>query len=215
MMKQVADDTAKTVAEVTGVQGDDMREKIAMSIVNVLDLFASGGFDAIASFVEQQVPAEQQEKTLSAYVRMVQTAIAAVYLEVLKQEGVDLAQGVDDEKADWFDAALQAMTNLPAYGAPFYASLKSFEHVEASGLQITRKPGQDVFYLGCVMLMIGVFLMFYTLQRRFWLQLVPTDQGSLVLLAGSGQRNPREFNNEFNKISSLIDSRLGQYPDQS
>ena len=40
--------------------------------------------------------------------------------------------------------------------------------MEASGLQVTYSGGAVVVYAGFALLIIGVFLMFYTSFRRLW-----------------------------------------------
>jgi cytochrome c biogenesis protein len=40
--------------------------------------------------------------------------------------------------------------------------------VKASVLQVTRSPGKKVVYLGCLLLVLGIFSMFYIRERRIW-----------------------------------------------
>ena len=97
------------------------------------------------------------------------------------------------------------MSNLPFYGSPWYIQLKTFKQIEASGLQITRSPGQDVVYLGRIMLTIGVFLLFYVAQRRIWILVKPLESGkNEIILAGSTNRNPHDFDKYFEHLSSAF-----------
>ena len=104
-----------------------------------------------------------------------------------------------------------AMTNLAAiskYGAPFYVQLESFEHREASGLQITRSPGKNIVYLGCVMLIIGIFMMFYIMPQRLWLMVKPLDGKLQLILAGSGLRNKEDFSKHFVELTKAFELKV-------
>ena len=80
--------------------------------------------------------------------------------------------------------------------------LAEFKHRESSGIQITRHPGQNIFYLGCLMLIVGIFMMFYISYQRVWLILKPDDEKLMITFAGSGNRNQRDFAEEFEKLAS-------------
>jgi len=141
--------------------------------------------------------------------------IGGLYVEVLRAEGVNLEQGVGEPDAQFFDDAMNALAVLGNYGSPFYLQLADFKHIEATGLQITRAPGKDVVYLGCVMLMLGVFMMFYLHHRRVWVWLAEREGKTVVLLAGSGHRNRTEFEREFTALQAELEKLLPQANDAS
>jgi cytochrome c biogenesis protein ResB len=102
---------------------------------------------------------------------------------VLREEGVDVEQGVGEREEAFFNDAVSALAALPSYGSPFYLQLTGFQQVEASGLQVTHSGGVSVVYTGFALLVIGVFIMFYTSHRRVWAWLAieegidPADSG--------------------------------------
>jgi cytochrome c biogenesis protein len=104
----------------------------------------------------------------------------------------------------FFQDAVDAVSSLSRYGAPVYLHLVDYEHVEASGLQVTYSPGKPIVYLGCAFLIIGVFLLFYLPQRRFWAIIKKKDKGTEVLLAGMSNRNPREFELFFEQTAEQL-----------
>lgn len=61
-----------------------------------------------------------------------------------------------------------------SYGTPYFLQLENFEHKEASGLQLTKSPGEKWVYLGSVLLVLGIFSMLYIRERRIWLFLKPS-----------------------------------------
>ncbi len=78
--------------------------------------------------------------------------------------------------------------------------LKSFEEVKASVLQVTRSPGKKVVYLGCLLLVLGVFSMFYIRERRLWIWLKDDAATTTILMALSSQRKTLDFEKEFEQL---------------
>ena len=100
----------------------------------------------------------------------------------------------------WFVRdSLAALSDSFFYGSPVYLQLKRFEEVKASGFQLTRAPGQNIVYGGCILLMLGVFAMFYIRERRLWLLLKPAhaDTPACVLVAMSSNRRNLDFEQEY------------------
>jgi len=96
------------------------------------------------------------------------------------------------------------------YGSPVFLHLTGFDHIEASGLMITKSPGQGVVYFGSIMLTIGIFLMFYVAHRRCWLWVTPAGEDrSRVVFAGTSNRNMVEFDKEFGVLTAAA---LGKEP---
>ncbi|MGN6702078.1 MAG: cytochrome c biogenesis protein ResB, partial [Burkholderiaceae bacterium] len=84
------------------------------------------------------------------------------------------------------------------YNAPVYLRLNDFTEIKASVLQVTRSPGKKVVYLGCLLLVLGVFSMLYIRERRLWIWLRPeSDGGSHALMAMSAQRRTLDLDKEF------------------
>lgn len=186
----------------------EVRNTMIESIGHLVGLFVEQGIDGVVKHAEANVPAEKRQEAINSYVNVLQGVLGALYVEMLRDEGVDVAQGVTDADSQFFDDALNTLSMLGAYGSPFYLQLSSFEHIEASGLQIARAPGKDIVYLGCAMLMAGIFMMFYMHQRRVWVYLAPRDGGTALLLAGSGHRNRMEFEQEFHALQAELENAV-------
>lgn len=188
------------------VDSATVENQIVESMVRLTQLFATKGFDGIMSDIEARFPEAQRDQVSAAFTKVLQASLRGVYVDLLKQRGV-----TTPKEADWlfFDDSLNAISNLPFYGSPWYIQLKNFKQIEASGLQITRSPGQDVVYLGCIMLTIGVFLLFYVAQRRIWVMVKPLESGeNEVIVAGSTNRNPHDFDNYFQRLRSAFQTVL-------
>ncbi|MEJ2407547.1 MAG: cytochrome c biogenesis protein ResB, partial [Candidatus Thiodiazotropha sp.] len=188
----------QAVADLGVSKDDPIYQKFTESMVGLVKTFVDDGIDAIVAQTEKNIPKEKRSEALSSYIKIIQGILGNVYLELLSQEGVDTSAGISRQDARYFDDSVNAMSLLGPYGSPLYLKMDNFQQIQASGLQITKAPGQNIVYLGCVMLMLGVFFMFYLHHRRLWLLVRKReDEGADVLFAATGHRERSNFDNEF------------------
>ena len=203
-VKKIAEESVKAAMGIVKNNDKKVQEDVVKSMMNLLALFNQGGYAAIEEDIKQKVPADKQANVAEAYVKILQNLLQNTFLAVLKQEGVDFKQGVSDFDSQFFEDALSAFAGISGYRSPVYFQLTDFKHRESSGIQITRHPGQNIFYLGCLMLIVGIFMMFYISYQRVWLIIKP-ENGKLVLtFSGSGNRNQRDFANEFELLATHV-----------
>lgn len=196
--KKVSEEARRQAETEMGISPQDpIYEQFTGSMSGLVRSFVDGGIDAVVAQMEKTVPQEKRDEALSSYIKIIQSILGSFYVELLRQEGVDISAGISEADAVYFDDAVTAISLLGPYGSPMYIKLQDFRQIEASGLQITRAPGQNIVYLGCVMLMLGVFFMFYLHHRRLWLLIMPSEDGSSVLLAAAGHRERSDFDREF------------------
>jgi cytochrome c biogenesis protein len=165
--------------------------------------FARAGFNELV----QRIPEAERERVMGLAVPMVQMSMFELYdqdrqargLPALAREGQPA-----QEAADWVRAAVLALTSLADYPAPVFVQLQSFEQVQASVFQVTRTPGKLIVYLGCLLLIIGVFAMFYIRDRRVWMRVRAQGQGSQLLAAMSTQKPTLDFTREFERLREAI-----------
>ncbi len=69
---------------------------------------------------------------------------------------------------------------------------------------MTRSPGKLVVYFGCVLLVLGVFAMFYIRERRLWVWVSDSPGGASALMAMSTQRKTLDFEHEFNDLKAKL-----------
>ena len=201
-IKRIAQDSVKSAMGKTGALDKKTQAEVVTSMMDLLTLFNEGGYVAIDQDIKRKVPKERQVKVAEAYVKILQNLLQNVYLNLLKQEGVDVTQGISDDDSLFYEDATSAYAGIGAYGSPVYFQLVDFKQRESSGIQITRHPGQNIFYLGCLMLIVGIFMMFYISYQRVWIILKP-DNGKLkIIFAGSGNRNQRDFAEAFKALAS-------------
>jgi cytochrome c biogenesis protein len=103
---------------------------------------------------------------------------------------------------------LQGMNSLPRIPWPFVPILDNFDQVYYTGLQLTEDPGMNVVWVGSILLVLGLCIMFYMPHRKIWLVIRPAgkDKGLEVSMAGMSNRNPLGFEKEFHALLSKLDT---------
>jgi cytochrome c biogenesis protein len=175
---------------------ETLRDKLYESTLKVLAIFADRGFEGVANFIERAVPQSEREKAADTYLKILDSA-AYQALQVARQRAGVPPAPADENSARFVRDALNAISDSFSYGSPIYLQLASYDEVKASGLQLTRSPGKNLVYLGSVLLVLGVFAMFYIRERRIWLLVKPA--AGTVLFAMSASRKTLDFEREFEK----------------
>ena len=109
-----------------------------------------------------------------------------------------------DTQARFLQLATNALSDSFFYGAPVYLQLEEFNEIKASVLQVTRSPGKKIVYLGCTLLVAGIFAMFYIRERRLWVWVRANDGGAHALMAMSTQRKTLDFEKEFDELAAKL-----------
>ena len=200
-IKRIAEKTVQSAMRVSALQDKKMQKDIVTSMMNLLALYNRGGYVAIDQDIRKKVPKDRQVKVAEAYVKILQNLLQSVYVEVLSAEGIDVKKGVSKEDSQFFEDAISAMAGIGAYASPVYFQLTDYKQRQSSGLQITRAPGKDIVLLGSLMLIGGIFMMFYISYQRLWIIVKPEDDQLLITFSGSGNRNQRDFAETFKTLA--------------
>lgn len=188
----------------TGAAAEAVRA-IEDSVVRTLDVFKSGGLVGISDFLESNVPADELPRAAEVVIRLLGGALAELRSLAREEAGLPpLASGDETQMARddaWLRISLAALSDLSVYPAPVAFMLSDFEHVEASVFQMSRTPGKMAVYFGCLLLVLGIFSMFYIRERRIWVWLRPEGEGSRALMAMTAQRRTLDFNRDFERLS--------------
>lgn len=208
-IQRIAEQSAREAMSEASIQNEKLLQDIVTSMVRLTSEFNRGGYQAIDERIRRTVPEGQQQRVAETYLKILNAVLENLYRELLQSEGVDLEQGISPEQNRWFEDAVNALASMGPYSSPFYLQLTNFDLRQAAGLQITRSPGKNVVYLGCVMLIVGVFLMFYITHQRLWVMIRPEERGSRVMLAGMGNRNQRDFGKVFDNLAEGLDEHYG------
>jgi cytochrome c biogenesis protein len=200
---------------VQNYSGNPAEQKaLQISAERALDTFAAGGLVAISEFLEKNVPVAEQRRAADIIIRLLGSSIAELRDVSRERAGLKPLLGASEnmeEVANWSRLAVAALSDLALYPAPIMMTLKTFEHVQASVFQVSRTPGKVTVYIGCILLVIGIFTMFYVRDRRIWVWLRPseTSGGTRVLAAMTSQKRTLDFNREFDRFKQAL-MRLNQ-----
>jgi cytochrome c biogenesis protein len=150
------------------------------------------------------VPAPDQEKAADIFMKILNGGMWELWQAARVQDGLQPVP-FDEKHARFLQLATNALSDAVFYHAPVYLQLKDFDQVKASVLQVTRSPGKKIVYLGCLLLVLGIFSMFYVRERRLWIWLKPApDGGTHALMALSTQRKTLDFDKEFDALKAQL-----------
>jgi len=167
-----------------------------------------GGLPAISKFMKDNVPAAERSRAGEVLVRILNGTLFE--LAQLTRERAGLAPLKSDEHTlEFMTQAVLALSDVQAYPAPLIFALKDFTQVQASVFQVARSPGKKVVYLGCALLILGVFSMLFIRERRVWVWLVPEGSGSRAMMALSTNRKTMDGDREF---AGLTEKLIGARP---
>ncbi len=217
-MREIA--VKRYASKAVGASRPDLVRQLETSSANVLALFAgaqshaagapTAGLQAVADFIEANVPVSERDKAGEVLIRILNGS--AFELAQLARENAGLAPLPVDEKSQLFmTQAMLALSDAPLYPAPVALQLTDFTQVQASVFQVARAPGKKVVYLGCALLILGVFSMLYIRERRLWIWLEPAGSasagvavGSHATMAMSMNRKTLDGDKEFEQLKSRL-----------
>jgi cytochrome c biogenesis protein len=185
---------------------DVLRQQLQASADKSLTIFAgndkAAGFVAISQFLEK-IPAAEQEKAADVFMKILNGSLWDLWQAAREQDALPPASP-DEHHARFLQLATNALSDVFFYGAPVYLQLDDFTEIKASVFQVTRSPGKNVVYLGCVFLVLGVFSMFYIRERRLWVWIKDGGDGAEALMAMSTQRKTLDFEREFETLKEKL-----------
>ncbi len=76
----------------------------------------------------------------------------------------------------------------------------------ATGLQIAKDPGVWVVYIGCGLMILGLFVAFFMSHRRIWLLITKENDETTVLMSGSANKNKTGFETIFGTLSTGLEA---------
>ncbi|MDH5709559.1 MAG: cytochrome c biogenesis protein ResB, partial [Hylemonella sp.] len=168
---------------------------------------APGGLQAVADFLEVQVPEAERSRAGEMLIRILNGVLHELLQLERAQAGLP-PLAIDEKTQAFMSQAVLALSDAFFYPAPMVLALEDFKQVQASVFQVARAPGKTIVYLGCALLILGVFAMLYVRERRLWVWLVPQAGGSQATLALSTNRRTLDTDREFERLSAvLMDAR--------
>ncbi|VTU20967.1 cytochrome c biogenesis protein ResB [Variovorax sp. PBL-E5] len=203
------------VVRVTDPKRKELVDQLRSSAARALALFAgaerakpdaatTGGWQAIAEFMEANVPQAERERAGTVLVRILNDVLFEVLN--LSREKAGLADLPADEKSQAFlTQAVLAISDAHLYPAPVAMMMTDFKQVQASVFQVARAPGKKVVYLGCLLLITGIFAMLFVRERRLWVWLAKDGAGgTAATMAFSVNRKTIDSDREFEHLKHRL-----------
>jgi len=198
----------------------DMAEQLSASALRALNLYAGAepagavssqgkpsgaGLQAISDFMEANVPQAERERASEVLIRILNGVLFE--LVQMSRQAAELPLLEPNQKTQNFMAqAVLSLSDAFAYPAPMTFELKDFEQVQASVFQVARAPGRNIVYLGCLLLILGIFAMLYVRERRLWIWLSAAEEGgeSRATMALSSNRKTLDGDKEFEHLKERL-----------
>ncbi len=199
------------VAKVVDPNRPELTEQLTVSATRALDLFAgaagsaqgprTAGLQAISDFIETAVPPAERDRAAEVLLRILNGSLFELNTLARQAHGEKPLNETDDNTRLFMTQAVLALSDAPLYPAPLVFELDEFTPVQASVFQVARAPGKNVVYLGCALLILGVFAMLYIRDRRLWVWLAPDGgAGSHAMMALSSNRKSLDTDREFEQL---------------
>ncbi len=168
---------------------------------------AKGGLQAIADFIEANVPEAEREKAGSVLVRILNGVLFELLQTTQTQAGLPPLEP-SEKIQGYMTQAVLALSDVQFYPAPMAFELTNFTQVQASVFQVARAPGKKVVYLGCAFLILGVFAMLYIRERRVWVWLSQGEGQDGIIseasMALSTNRKTMDGDREFDHLKAKL-----------
>ena len=75
-----------------------------------------------------------------------------------------------------------------------------------TGLQVAKDPGVEVVWLGCFLMVIGIYIAFFISHRRIWVRI----QDGAVTVGGNASKNTGTFQLTFEGLVDRLKTELGR-----
>ncbi|MFM0498270.1 cytochrome c biogenesis protein ResB [Paraburkholderia caledonica] len=198
-LSRVQADVSRLLEHFAGFQRENARTTTTSS---------AGGFEAIAGLLDRSVPEVQQEKAAMEVLRTLHGVMWDLW-QVSRIANGEPEVEQDLPHMSFIRSSVDALSDSFYYGAPVFLQLDSFTQIQASAFQLTRAPGKTLVYVGSLLLVVGIFSMFYVRERRLWFWLKNSnDGGTDILMAMSTARRTLDFESEFAQMREAVSEML-------
>lgn len=121
-----------------------------------------------------------------------------------------LSKGKDTLYDHW------AFFNIPDQHAgkgPYKVQPASYEPSYYTGIQVRENPGIPAIWVGIILMTFGIFAVFYIPKKSMWVYIEPrpdSTTGSAIVLGGTSNRAPQDFQGEFDTFAKQLQTTLKQ-----
>jgi len=109
------------------------------------------------------------------------------------------SDGNDSPESIWVDNDKPA--ELERESGTYTVTVKQ---LYATGLQVAKDPGVWWVYIGCGLMLFGLYVAFFMSHKRIWVLLSREKAGTAALLTGSANKNRPGFEKQFADLAGLL-----------
>lgn len=200
----------------------ELKYQLQKSAEQILSVYAGeekigkAGFAALIDFIEETVHNEdEKQEALRLMTQVLQSSMWELFQIVYRSEH-QAPLAINEKNVQFLQYAITAISDNFYYDSPVFLQLDHFKQKQASVFQIAKTPGKWIVYIGSIMLVVGLFMMFYIRECRIWLWLEPNNQSDqteefkssympLVITLGMTQsRQNFDVDKEFESIKLIL-----------
>lgn len=122
--------------------------------------------------------------------------------EVTRRLKLWLYDGEGEASQIWVDMNKETVIERPS--GQYVLTIKQ---VYATGLQAAKDPGVWLVYLGCALMLVGLYIAFFLSHRKLFAFVEENGAGSRLLLAGTANKNKVNFTAHFNRMADRLAQR--------
>ena len=132
----------------------------------------------------------------------------AVFISVNPLKGEEsrfwIFQDMDKVRKRFPKEMLKSPMLNPSAFEPYTFYLDDIQSIYFTGLQANRNPGVPLVWVGFFMIMIGLFITFFTSHRRVWIRVLE-DKGKIrISVAGKANKNPVGSDRELDRLTHQL-----------
>jgi cytochrome c biogenesis protein len=105
-------------------------------------------------------------------------------------------------------AMLQSPALNPSVFKPYTFHLNKLETHYYTGLQVNKDPGVPVVWAGCILMIVGFMVAFFSSHRRIWIRIAKEKRGIRVSVAGTASKNPVGLERELGHLALKLKTHL-------
>jgi cytochrome c biogenesis protein len=167
----------------------------------IIKTFIQEGTTALTKHFSQIQDPDKKQQISQAFFQLLQLIFSEMYIALLQEtEDYNPQTELTAQQQQFYQQTINTLSTLHQYQNPIFFRLDNFTQIQASGLQLTKAPGQFWVYLGCLLLVIGVFCMFYLPISRLWICV----RGTQLLIAIDSIKNDSDHQKEIARLTQLL-----------
>ncbi len=151
---------------------------------------------------------ESQIQVVDAELNLNEMMGPAVLISVKSKEGKEIRfwvfQDIERLRRQYPEAMLQAPRMNSSSFKPYTFFLKKLESRSYTGLQANKNPGVSLVWLGCFVMVAGLFMTFFTSHRKIWIRISKSKDEAIINVAGRTNRNPLALEKELDQVTGQL-----------